>query len=82
VRLVAQAHGSVFDTITTNTFRNAHVIRPSEGVLRRFEASVTPLIERIRILHHEARSLASLRDKLLPRLLSGELSVADIEGLA
>jgi len=82
VRLVAQAHGSVFDTITTNTFRAAVTIRPDDALLHAFEDCVTPLIERVRKLHYESQTLARLRDDLIPRLLSGELSVSHAERAA
>lgn len=75
VELVAQAHGSVFDTITTSTFERARLRVPNAEVLTRFEAIVSPLMLRIRELHYESRTLASLRDSFLPKLLSGELRI-------
>lgn len=78
-RLVAQAHGSVFDTITTSTFELAHVVVPPPPVLSAFEALVAPLAERIRTGQRESATLAALRDALLPKLLSGELRVSDAE---
>ena len=77
VRLVAQAHGSVFDTITTRTFERARTVDPGPAVLKLFETHVFPIIERIRTLHYESATLSKLRDTLLPRLLSGELSVGE-----
>lgn len=79
VRLVAQAHGSVFDTITTATFERMKTLNPGPQALERFETTVTPIVERIRQHHYESRTLARLRDALLPRLLSGELSVGGAE---
>jgi type I restriction enzyme, S subunit len=77
VRLVAQAHGSVFDTITTGTFERAQTLDPGPQALEQFETAMTPIVERIRQLHYEDKTLTRLRDALLPRLLSGELSVPD-----
>jgi len=37
---------------------------------------LAPLIERITLAHVEARTLAGIRDELLPRLISGDLAVA------
>jgi len=79
VRLVAQAHGSVFDTITTRTFERARTVDPGPVVLELFETQVSPVVNHIRCLHYENVTLAKLRDALLPRLLSGELSLAQAE---
>jgi type I restriction enzyme S subunit len=78
-RLVAQAHGSVFDTITTSTFDLARVVAPPSAVLSAFEACTTPLLERVRSSQTESATLAALRDGLLPKLLSGELHVREAE---
>lgn len=74
--LVQSAHGSVFDTITTATFENARLARPSDEALRAFETLVTPIFERVLLAIEESRTLAETRDYLLPRLMSGEVRVA------
>jgi type I restriction enzyme, S subunit len=73
--LVHAAHGSVFDTITTSTFKAARVVLPPAPVLDAFEKLVSPLFLRILENCHEAETLAKLRDSLLPKLISGELRV-------
>jgi type I restriction enzyme S subunit len=78
-RLVHQAHGSVFDTITTSTFELARVVVPPRQMLEAFEQAVDPLVERMRLAQRESATLARLRDTLLPKLLSGELRVRDAE---
>jgi type I restriction enzyme S subunit len=78
-RLVVQAHGSVFDTITTSTFDTARLVVPPPSVLAMFEHAVDPFVERIRLSQRESATLAALRDTLLPKLLSGELRVRDAE---
>ena len=47
-----------------------------------FEKLVAPLLERVRANRAESRTLAQTRDLLLPRLMSGELRVAELENLA
>ena len=49
---------------------------PDLRVAEAFDRSVTPLFDRIQANSNESRTLATLRDTLLPKLLSGELSVA------
>jgi hypothetical protein len=43
-----------------------------------FNATIDPFFARIRANVDESRNLATLRDALLPRLMFGELSVADL----
>ena len=73
--LVHAAHGSVFDTITTRTFQTFSLLLPDERLLQAFETRVRPLFENIRVRLRESRTLAALRDGLLPKLLSGEVRV-------
>jgi type I restriction enzyme, S subunit len=54
---------------------------PPETLHRIFGAFVTPLFQRARISLEESRTLAALRDTLLPRLLSGEIRLAEAEDL-
>ena len=76
-RLVAQlkqrAHGSVFDTITQETFAGVSLCYPATDAIQAFEQLVEPLLMRIRENLIQANSLASIRDALLPRLISGQL---------
>jgi type I restriction enzyme, S subunit len=77
--LVLTAHGSVFDTITTSTFEASRVVLPPKPLLDALEDLVAPLFLRMLTNINENRSLAALRDVLLPKLISGELRVKDAE---
>lgn len=77
-RLVQGGHGSIFDTITTSTFEATDVILPPEKVLLAFDKHVTPLFQQVRANLYQSRTLAALRETLLPKLLSGELSVEEV----
>ena len=81
-RLVQGGHGSIFDTITTSTFEATDVLLAPKEVLLAFDMQVTPLFEQVRANLHQSRTLATLRDALLPKLLSGELSVTEAASLA
>lgn len=48
---------------------------PSEGVLTAFCGIVSPYFERIRLLQRENELAAQARDRLLPKLMSGEIEV-------
>ncbi|WP_455423732.1 hypothetical protein [Chloracidobacterium validum] len=55
------------------------VVLPPEPVAKAFTELVQPLVERIVGGIHESRTLADLRNALLPKLISGELRVEDAE---
>lgn len=75
--LVHSAHGSVFDTITTSTFANSKVVLPPVPFLKAFDQRVAAMFHRIRSNTEEIQTLATVRDTLLPKLISGELRVRD-----
>ncbi len=77
--LQQRTHGTVFDTITRQTFDTLDCIFPPAPLTQAFDRTVAPLLAQIRAKLHQSRTLASLRDTLLPKLLSGELSVAQIQ---
>jgi type I restriction enzyme S subunit len=62
---------------TTHFLQNEMVVRPSEAVLNAFVETVQKLMDRARTL--ETVTLSNLRDTLLPRLISGQLRIADAE---
>jgi type I restriction enzyme S subunit len=52
---------------------------PSQPVLKAFDSQISPIFAAIHANEEQSRTLAILRDTLLPKLLSGELSVAGLE---
>jgi type I restriction enzyme, S subunit len=58
---------------------NYQIPWPGEGEVRGFNEFVMPLVGRIGSAATENRTLAELRDTLLPRLMSGEIRVRDAE---
>ena len=73
--LQSAAYGSVFDTITTNTFNGITITLPKETHIIRFEETVKPYFFKILANQTQIRTLTALRDTLLPKLMSGEVSV-------
>ena len=78
-QLKAMAHGSVFSTITRQTFEAVRSVLPPENLRQQFEQSATGLFDAILCNVSESRSLAQLRDTLLPKLISGDLRVLDAD---
>ncbi len=71
--------GTVFGAINKRQFEALKVIEPNSCVVDAFDASSAILDARIRMNVAESRTLAALRDTLLPKLVSGELRVPDAE---
>ncbi|MDR6708842.1 type I restriction enzyme S subunit [Novosphingobium sp. 1748] len=74
--LKGMAHGSVFSTITRQTFDGVNFADAGGAAMDAFEGTVAPLFNRIRAAVDENRTLAETRDYLLPRLMSGAVRVA------
>jgi len=70
--------GSTQPLITQTDLKNVPIVLPDEAILREFEDLVGSLMERCEGNVRESERLAETRDALLPRLMSGELSVADV----
>jgi type I restriction enzyme S subunit len=77
-RLVHGGHGSIFDTITTRTFEATDVLLAPREALLAFDKRVTPLFRQVHANLYQSRTLATLRDTLLPKLLSGEIRLKEI----
>jgi type I restriction enzyme S subunit len=74
------ASGSTFKEVSGNTMKGIPAIIPDNGTLCRFQEECTPIFEEQELLEAENVHLAQTRDTLLPRLMSGELSVAGLGG--
>ncbi len=68
------SEGTVFGSINQKDLKSLRVIVPSIAVLKNYSSMVAPIDEKIRVLEEEIVTLASNRDLLLPKLLSGELT--------
>ena len=73
------ASGSTFKEISGSAMRTVPAIIPDNESLQEFADFCEPLFQQQRTLEAENRSLAALRDTLLPKLMSGELDVSDLE---
>jgi type I restriction enzyme S subunit len=58
------------------------VVIPTESVAMEYMKVVEPLLARMKANVHEAQTLATLRDTLLPRLISGQLRLPEAQGAA
>ena len=67
--------GTVFGAINKNQFEALRVLEPDPNIVDAFTACARPLDARIRSSIAELLNLATLRDALLPKLISGETKV-------
>ena len=74
----ARATGTTFAEISKQNFRPIPMALPSKELMAVFTGKVTPIYAQITANLYQSRTLAALRDTLLPRLMSGELSLADV----
>lgn len=72
-------HGSVFNTITRDTFKIIKMAIGKTEFTQRFEACIKPFFDKILANNIQNVDLTKLRDTLLPKLLSGELRIPDAE---
>jgi len=68
-----RACGTTFQEISKKNFRPIKIAVPTPEILTRFDRTVGRLFERIVANEQESRALASIRDTLLPKLMSGEI---------
>ncbi|MCT2387645.1 restriction endonuclease subunit S [Erwinia pyrifoliae] len=77
--LKRNTHGAVFDTITASTFDTVNVVTANKKINDKFESLVTPLFNTIKSNLISNLYLSQLRDTLLPKLLSGEITLPQAE---
>ena len=71
--------GSTIVNLNKTQFGKIQVMIPSELVLQDFDSLCRPLFDTILSNQKENINLSELRDALLPKLMSGELDVSDID---
>ncbi|MCM2131309.1 restriction endonuclease subunit S [Larsenimonas rhizosphaerae] len=73
------SEGTVFGSINQKNLKSISQLAPPHGVLSSFQKTAKALDELIRVNSNEVASLAAMRDTLLPKLLSGELTPSEAE---
>lgn len=71
----AKASGSTFLEISKKSFRGLKIIVPEAHILTQFNNIVRPMIRQMEILTKTIAKLREARDRLLPKLMSGEIEV-------
>ena len=71
--------GSAQPKFNKTDFKNLPIILPPSELLQKFNSTVSPIFEMIERNDNENRKLSSLRDSILPKLMSGEIDVSEVE---
>ena len=73
------ASGSTFKEVSGSTMKNVPAVIPDAETLAKFSDFCAPIFAQQRILEEQNQSLATLRDNLLPKLMSGEIDVSTVQ---
>ena len=77
IEIESRASGTTFAEISKQNFRPISVVLPPKNLMAVFTDTVRPLYQRITVNVCQSRTLASVREALLPKLLSGALRVGN-----
>jgi type I restriction enzyme S subunit len=61
--------------INQGSIKSLQIILPSENIIKKFDDIITPLFGKVFVLAKQAELLKIARNKLLPKLMSGEIEV-------
>ena len=68
-----------FKEVSGSTMKNVPAVIPDAETLAKFSDFCAPIFAQQRILEEQNQSLATLRDNLLPKLMSGEIDVSAVQ---
>lgn len=75
LRLDKMSSDSAVPGLNRNHAHDLKIIIPKEGLINNFNDNVQPLFEEMRFLRKEIKILIGIRDRLLPKLISGQLPI-------
>ena len=78
-RLKHKASGAVFDAITTRDFESEQIMKLSDEDAKSFLCIAAPMFQKVLDNGIENQRLSTLRDSLLPKLMSGEIDVSAVQ---
>lgn len=71
----SKANGSTFQEISKSNFKIIETTIPSKDLLKRFDKTINPIYDKIVENVYQIQTLAQIRDTLLPKLMSGKISL-------
>ena len=67
--------GAAVPSMTVKILDEINVVLPSAEILLRFESVISPMFEKKRVLEKQIETASQARDRLLPKLMGGEIEV-------
>ena len=78
-QLAHVADGGAYPAVRPDVVSALACAVPPADVLRAFNSLTCPLLKKVSANQQQAQTLATLRDTLLPRLISGQLRLPEVE---
>jgi len=78
-KIISLAGGATYREINKSTFRGLPILIPCDELLYLYDSLVKPIFSQIENLQSAIENLKEPRDLLLPKLISGEIDVGDLE---
>jgi type I restriction enzyme S subunit len=75
--ILSRAGGATFAEISRKAFKEIPFIKPPQGILSAYSKLADPILFELESITRENHTLLTLRDALLPRLVSGELQIPE-----
>ena len=69
------SNGATMTNVNKSKFEGIDIVVPSSCIIRDFSQRTTPYFENIKSLQSQLRLLTEARDRLLPKLMSGEIEI-------
>ncbi len=70
---------SIADAVNSKTIKNIPILLADVSVLAEFQNRIEPIFGKIKVIEQQTQTLTTLRDTLLPRLISGQLRLPEAE---
>ena len=72
--------GTALPYLNVSDLRKISIVHPTINLLNKFELMANPLLQKIKLNSVQCEGMVTLRDNLLPKLLSGEVDVSGLQG--
>jgi len=77
--IIGLGQGAAQQNISQILLKNMFILKPLRDVMEKFNEIVHPIFENLKNLQKKNQNLRETRDLLLPKLISGEIDVSDLE---
>lgn len=74
-QVIGYTNGTTVNALSAEGLQRPIFVLPVKDIIRRFEQTITPIFDKQETLHDETLTLTTLRDALLPKLISGEIDL-------